>query len=605
MWVRVFLAFSFLSVTVRAIQDMQLDVVDQNFNSSNKIVISEQEIKQSHATNLADLLSSQANINIVSTNFQPNSIFLRGGDSSHVLILIDGVPNYDPSTLQRTVNLGNMNLKSIKKIEVIKGSQSVIYGGQALSGVIKIETFPQPIMNQTVASAQSGFNITEGAISHLNAVDDNKAISINVRSAAYENKSPAENSNKKYFQNTENIDATILIKHDFESLIRLNYSNDRNEIATTSPTYKALDTNNFKMNTESSGLSYILRKNNLIQFSMAYQASSRTFLQSANDDLIYNAATERDYKGQLFASQLDFRLIDIDILKFNLGLNYKQEKVLYIDLYPQNPSSGEFDGTVQAEGAYLKTDWSIGKSAVLEAGVRAETNKFRKIDGINDIYQIGLTIKKHFKIERSTGFNAPSISQLFSSYGNLNLKPEKAQTNSVSYESKFSENLQASITAFDVQFENLMVTTGNPPVYQNIASTRTQGIEVYANYQNPGAYLNYIISAGYQEPKDLSANNWLIRRPLRTASLKISSQMTDNFDISTEVRHTGDRLDKTGSTSYVTVDPYTLIHLMLDYKVNNVNTFIRINNILGTKYQPFYGFYNKDPEFKLGAEIQF
>ena len=114
---KIFLFLITLSLQVFSIQELQLNIIDQNFNSSNKITITAEQIKKSHATNLPQLLSSQANISVASTSFQPNSIYLRGGDSSHVLILIDGVPSYDPSTVQRTVNLGNLNLQSIQKIK--------------------------------------------------------------------------------------------------------------------------------------------------------------------------------------------------------------------------------------------------------------------------------------------------------------------------------------------------------------------------------------------------------------------------------------------------------------------------------------------------------
>jgi outer membrane cobalamin receptor len=157
-----------------AIQDLQLDVVDQNFSSSNKIIIDAEQIKKSHASNLAQLLSSQANVSVASTSFQPNSIYLRGGDSSHVLILIDGVPTYDPSTVQRTINLGNLNLKNIQKIEIIKGSQSVVYGGQALSGVISIETFPSQIKNGSTFGVTTGTNLPETKIYKEELTGDQK-----------------------------------------------------------------------------------------------------------------------------------------------------------------------------------------------------------------------------------------------------------------------------------------------------------------------------------------------------------------------------------------------------------------------------------------------
>ena len=99
---KIFLLFScliqFMFVLNVHAKALSLDVSDQNFSSTNKIVIDQDEIKKSRSSNLPALLATKANISISTNNLQPNSIYIRGGDSSHVLILVDGVPTYDSSS---------------------------------------------------------------------------------------------------------------------------------------------------------------------------------------------------------------------------------------------------------------------------------------------------------------------------------------------------------------------------------------------------------------------------------------------------------------------------------------------------------------------------
>ena len=77
------------------------------------MVLNQEQIKKTEVTQASQLLSTQANIVVIGTNTQPSSIYLRGGDSSNILFLIDGIPSYDSSTPARTFNLNNLNYISI------------------------------------------------------------------------------------------------------------------------------------------------------------------------------------------------------------------------------------------------------------------------------------------------------------------------------------------------------------------------------------------------------------------------------------------------------------------------------------------------------------
>ena len=419
-----------------AIQEMQLDVIDQNFNSSNKVTITAEQIKKSHASNLAQLLSSQANISVSSTSFQPNSIYLRGGDSSHVLILIDGVPTYDPSTVQRTVNLASLNINNIQKIEIIKGSQSVIYGGQALSGVISIETFPTQLdKSESNVSAAGGPNLGDVSLSNLTPWNNQFYTSVTAHGSQAQSRSPVLDSDKYYPEQIGSGDATALLKfgNDFNSIFHVNYSNDQTKIATTDfTTFKAADTENFSVSNETYGGTFILKKKDLFQFSVSGQSTRRLFLQNANDGS--GTATDQDFRGKLMTSRLDIEPLTTDFVHIFAGLNYAKEEMISLDT-----EVVQTDNQNQNEGVYVKADLNIVPEVLLfEVGVRHQTSKLIELD---NTYQAGFTFHKMFKLEYSTGFKSPSLFQLFSSYGNKDLKSEKAKTTSFSFEKKVSDQL--------------------------------------------------------------------------------------------------------------------------------------------------------------------
>src|SRR5687767_4588334 len=106
-------------------------------------IITRQELERSGGRTLAQVLNEQPGLYINGANSNPGkdkSVFLRGARSEHTLITIDGVPVYDPSGIGSNFDIRNMPIDNIERIEILKGSQSTLYGSDAIAGVINIIT---------------------------------------------------------------------------------------------------------------------------------------------------------------------------------------------------------------------------------------------------------------------------------------------------------------------------------------------------------------------------------------------------------------------------------------------------------------------------------
>ena len=103
-------------------------------------VFDSKEISQ-HSS-LSSLLEEQSDLSLVTSGPSggTTSLFLRGNDSSHLLVIIDGIIMNDPSNPNRQFDLGRLSLTSVKKIELLKGSQGILYGSNAIGGVLLITT---------------------------------------------------------------------------------------------------------------------------------------------------------------------------------------------------------------------------------------------------------------------------------------------------------------------------------------------------------------------------------------------------------------------------------------------------------------------------------
>lgn len=595
-----FLAFVF-TLHAQAVQEFETIVTDTRFNSSSRVVIDKEEIQKSHAKNVTDLLASQANISIAQSNFTPTSIYLRGGDSSHVLILVDGVPYYDASTIQRTINLNSLDLKSIQKIEIIKGSQSVLYGGQALTGVIKIETIPSQAENSGQLLAEAG-NWQQSAVSGgvLRSLSADWSMIARGSYSQKKSTSPVLNSTQTYSTKLGTAELAAVYNSDIKVILKTQTSFDKTYIPTTAfPSYRAADADNFETSTYQLNNTGVFSAPQMFLkplFSVSQQRSSRQYEQDAISGLGF--PTKQDYVADVLALRFEVEPISSESVHLKVGGNYAHEKMVYrnLDVLSSDESS-EF------EGFFAKADFQLNSLLNLEAGLREDFNQMKnKID----TYQLGLSVSDFLKLEYSTGFKQPSLFQLFSSYGNTDLKPEKSTSSSVTVEQNLTTDLFTSITAFENQFENLILIKGSPQRYENVTKTKTIGFEALAAYRFTEQKAQVSLALGYQEPKDLSDGNWLVRRPLRTASLKVRKEFIEKLTLGLELIHNGDRRDKTGSTTYGTLNSYTLVHSTVEYKQNeNLAYFVRGQNLFNQRYESSFGFYDEGLNVLAGVEFSF
>jgi vitamin B12 transporter len=91
---------------------------------------------------MSDLLRMVPGVDVVAAGPPggQQSIFLRGANSQHTKVMVDGIPINDPSGPSRAFDAANFSLDNVERIEVLQGPQSLLYGSEAIGGVINIIT---------------------------------------------------------------------------------------------------------------------------------------------------------------------------------------------------------------------------------------------------------------------------------------------------------------------------------------------------------------------------------------------------------------------------------------------------------------------------------
>lgn len=574
-------------------------VKDFHFNSSSKIVIDQETIEKTQAKDVFSLISSQANISFFNQNFQPPQIFLRGADSSHILIIIDGVPTYDTSWNQRTFNLNTLDLKNIRRIEVLKGGQSVIYGGQALAGVIKIDTFASDFSRQKRVEIAAGTqNEKKLSVGFQENLSDSTHVHWSGRLQKRNAPSSVRDSEVNYENTMQNSDVALATSlGDTKFLGRAFYFLDQGGLPTTVSrmgVQTLADTEALSKRDQQYGVSLGVQNSQMLfspKLTLNTQKGSRIFEQ---DKSVENpSGVDRFFKSQLVATRLDLTLYDQGSFSTQTGLSYAKE-----DFYYRDGASTVGDNFSELRGIFLLGKYKgEAERWILEAGVRGDS-----VDNISSktSYQLGLSLITRTKLEWSTGFRSASPGQKYGLYGNANLNPETAQTYSITQEYTPFDNATLALTVFETSFNNQIALVTSTFKYENIARSQTRGFELVGS-QVLDSSNTVQMTYGYQEPWDVVAARRLYKRPLVTGGARwIHSQET--WSAVLEGNGTGERIDSAGA-AVNRLEGYFHINTAFTKKLSSdLNTSLRVANLLNQKPELGSDFYGEGLSALLSLE---
>jgi vitamin B12 transporter len=231
----------------------------------------------------------------------------------------------------------------------------------------------------------------------------------------------------------------------------------------------------------------------------------------------------------------------------------------------------------------------------VDAGVRHDNHS---IFGGRTTFKIApaVIVREGTKLRGSvgTGFKAPSLVQLYSSYGNRNLEAESTTGFDVGIDQDLiKDTLSSSVTFFRNNYDDLI--TFNPSTYilENINASYTQGFEVGTNY-DATTDLSFRLAYTYTDTENETTGESLLRRPRNKNSLTAVYAPNDRFRAQLQWRVYSSRFDNDFSTfppERVSLAGYGLVDLAVSYKVyDSVELFSRVDNLFDKEYQEVLGF---------------
>lgn len=567
-------------------------------------VLTTEAIVASQATSAVELLAQTPSVSFV-RNGGPGtatSLNIRGAETQHTVVLIDGVKLNDPSSTQGGYNSGSLLIGDVSRIEVLRGAQSTLWGSQAIGGVVNIVTAEPSKAFESNASAEGGARDTAYVRAAAGGVAER--VSWRLAGSYYTTDGFSASSlgkEKDGYQNTGvSGRVRVALSETVSAEVRSVYSQGRYDFdgfAGDSPEFGR--TNELVIY---SGLNFSLldgRWNNRLAY--GYTDTDRENINPARPavPLTFDAAGKNkrfEYQGVFAVS---------DTLTASFGAESEKSRMRTRSPLLTRPNPAFSTGRVGVDSIYGQVQAQIAPGLTVTGGLRHESHD---IYGDHTLGQVsaawalnsGATV---LRASFGQGFRAPGLYELFSEYGNLTLEPEAFDSWDAGVEQRLlAGKAKVSATVFKREADNEIrffsctqaSTDGlcRPAgvfrfgYYRNVLKTETTGVELIGQLDVTNRLTltgNYTYTDA-ETGSGSAAGKQLTRRPKDLVNLSASYRWPIGLSTTIAARHVGKTFNNDANT--VVVKAYTLVDLRASYPINaRLDVFGRVENAFDETYQ--------------------
>ncbi|RAK11100.1 outer membrane receptor for ferrienterochelin and colicins [Halanaerobium saccharolyticum] len=524
-------------------------------------LIDQDEIEESNAQNVAELISSFPGVQITNYGGPAGSktISIRGSDSNQVLILIDG--QSINTRMIGDVDLSQILLSNVKKVEVLKGPASAVYGANALGGVVNIITKKASDMEGLNLEFGIGsFNTYKTALNY-GIILDNLDIMIT-----------AETVNSDGFR--DNPDNSGLDQYNISTKINYNL-NQYNEFI-----FDIISNNSDKeipgsINMQSPNAN---QEDEMKNYRLTYKRNKENYDLKTS---IYYNDQETNYKNPDF-------YVDNTHLKEKIG--FELNNTLYYDnntlTYGLEVNNDELDSSQLPEiyeatnkAIFLENSYTGFNDLKINTGIRYDNNEDYGSETNPRISLLYSVNNNNLFVSYGEAYRAPTFDELYWDElwleGNPDLVPEKSKNYEIGIKSELS-NSKMEAVLFKSKLENEIVGYPNP-VYKNIKKTETDGLEFnLSNNITDNLILGY--SHTYLDSRNVKTNELLKDQYYNDLSL---SYKPENYKLIFNVSHVGGRIDDLENYTVCNLNFIKNIKMIKrDYKIK-----LTVNNLFDQDYQ--------------------
>jgi vitamin B12 transporter len=607
--------------------------VKQSLTGKVLDVITREQLDKNEGRPLTQILNEQAGVVIIgaqNTLGSEQDVFVQGAATGTTLILIDGIPAYDPSGITTNFDFNLVNTDEIERVEILKGSQSTLYGSDAMAGVINIITKKgnNKPFNASLSAAGGSYN-TFKASAGIDGKLGKTAYNLQYTKLRSDGLSDAYDSTGKGNFDKDGFNEDIVLANVSQQVsevlqLRGNFQYSRYSHALDAGAW--LDDPNYSSGSRNMqagiGADYKLGTG-MIHFNYNYNTVTRNYLDDSAMAIAQGGSFGKStYTGQSHFAELYSNVSlsrHIDLLA---GLDYRvqgtsQSNIYLSQYYSDTANIGIDSARVRQTAGYVSL--LIKELGGFNLGVGGRYNSFSKYGNvvtwsIDPSYIINHQVKLFANL--SSGFSAPTLYQLYSPYSNPygQLNPEK--TESLEAGAQYSRryfNIRGLFFQRHTTNEIIFTFDAAHPngFYINQDRQDDYGTEWEASWTTGPWSLtgNYTYTTGKgttrTDGKDSSFYN-LYRQPKHLLNLKAGWQPVKGLFVSLSLRMVGKRIESVyggaplGLPSYYTLNGYAEYRPAKTWKL-----FVDLENLTDRQYFDIPGFNSKRFNFTAGIAVHF
>ena len=546
-------------------------------SSLRSFALPEIESKQS----LEKLLSGEAAFSFAESSFGGSkSLFVRGADSKHTALVLDGILLNDPSDPNDRFAFSNLSLSGLERVEVYKGNYSNIYSPSSIGGLVLLYS-RQEAKDQKISLARGSDNLfrfksfnsfTKENWNTWLSLDHFSSDGISVkgdRDSGYE-KDPFRKQQvfaRTNYRFNEVTSLSFLFRH-FVNQAETDSSDGDDQ-------YDFVDYD--------SDLYHLVFQKNRFRVGTGVYQSDRESLFSARK---YTVATDKTYafidQKLRFTETADisyrFELDAAQIKISSLSEDKKQSHQAFSFLYEQDLNNSLFVSFAPRVDHYEDVDTNY--TAAFLFGKK------------HSFWEVGIGLRRAAK--------APSLYNLYDpTYGNVDLKPEFSEQVEVYMNYKMASQWEWAASFYKTNIKDRIDTDYSNP-YENTGSYLLLGgeIEVKKSFYNG---INFRLSEAYVNAENLETGKTLYGRPREVQSLFVGHTVNKHY-YSLGLRH------EKGIVSYgdILLDDFVLADFNYQYQLGkNAKLNFEIANLLNQHYQRVANFNSRARNYLLEYSVSY
>ena len=491
-------------------------------SSSANSVFTRDDIDRLQPTSLTDLLGRVPGVQVARSGGRGGlpGIYIRGTKSAQSLVLVDGQRMANATSADS--NLQYLNIDQIERVEVLRGSRSVIYGSDAIGGVIQIFTrrgadqAPQLRVHSTVGSYGSSENSVgvsggDGQTRYNVSASLEETAGINRTHASF----PSDNDHDAYRNKSLSLNLSHYLSEDVEvgltAMKNIGKTELDNPFGRWDPGTMTVSGQQLYSDFDISSVG------SFIDAQLNERWNSRLELgHSENREKTRDKLSAELYSFNTYRDSLNWQN--------NLTLDDKNSLILGADTYEDRVrSSTVFDQDSRWNRAAFIQHRFRGDYFSTELGLRHDQNQqFGSHNTWSASLTVPLNADNDVLVSYSEGFRAPTFNDLYyPQFGNPNLKPEYSKSYELQWRSQLSDNSRLETSLYRTDISDAIVADADF-IQQNIGAAQITGFESALQQE----WFGWQSSLGIAviDPRDRDTGHTLSRRARRTLSLDLDRQ---------------------------------------------------------------------------------